>query len=202
MFRPAPWSGCDKINLGGVRKIIIPLRDRTILESFHLCSIREHESSLPLAGDTNPMSKRTVTAIVLCCGVVGCQRNIERSDVTGEYVSQYSVSDTLELSPDGTYVHRFADPAGPIGKEIVERNTWEFQASGGTKAITFNGFLPSWPQLIPKRRGFWVVEPERKVLRRSIRLCIDPDLGRYYVQRLSGRQEPDTSGEITSRASR
>jgi hypothetical protein len=104
---------------------------------------------------------------VSSAGALSCFGPISRAEVTGEYVSDYEQSDTLELREEGSYVHRFVTPAESKGAEpktTEERGAWDFHASGGEPTITFFDFS-SWPYIRSSRRGFWVVRPERAPLR-------------------------------------
>jgi hypothetical protein len=153
-----------------------------------------HEPSLSRTGlpgearvEGDPGALRPLSVTIALAGWLSasCRREITRSEVLGRYVSDESEADTLELRPDGAYVHRFLmkeKTEGTSGRPIEERGTWDIDVTHGDSTVTFNDFFPSWGSFLPRRRGFWIVEPERSLFRGNVRLCIDPDLNHYYLK--------------------
>jgi hypothetical protein len=103
--------------------------------------------------------------------------------VIGKYYANHNKAvDSLEIKPDGTYVYYYK---APDGKEFTNINRWEFEYTKGKPTITFSQFTFGLPGYGSPKPGFWIVEVQRTFWGRELRLCIDPDLGYFYVRQKS-----------------
>jgi hypothetical protein len=101
--------------------------------------------------------------------------------IIGKYKANHNKGeDLLELKEDGTYIYQFITPDG---KEIKNTNKWELEYLEGRPIITFLRFSSALSKYSSQRPGFWIVEVEKSFFNGNIRLCIDPDLGYYYVKK-------------------
>ena len=117
-----------------------------------------------------------LVTLVTC---LGCSRMIDRSFVIGRYEANHRKAiDNLQLNSDGTYVHYFKTHES---KEFKASDKWEFEYTNGKPTITFSKFSFGLSGYGTAQPGFWIVQVERS-LTGDIRLCIDPDLGYYYVK--------------------
>lgn len=100
--------------------------------------------------------------------------------VIGKYEANHQKGiDTLELLRDGTYKYYYSFD----GKEVTNSNSWEFKMFNGKPTITFRDFVFGLPGYSKYGAGFWVVEVEKSFFKGKLRLCIDPDLGYYYIKK-------------------
>ena len=114
---------------------------------------------------------------------IGCTKAIDRSMVVGKYYANHKKAvDSLDLNSDGTYVYYYK---APDGKEFKNINKWEFEYVEGKPTITFLQFIFGLPGYGSPKPGFWSVEVQKTFWRGKLRLCIDPDLGYFYVKEKS-----------------
>lgn len=128
---------------------------------------------------------KTLTYVCLLAFAVsiGCTKTIDRSMVIGRYYANHKKGvDSLELKSDGTYAYSYK---ALEGKEFSNTDKWEFEYVGGKPTITFSQFMFGLPGYGSPKPGFWSVEVQKTFWRGEIRLCIDPDLGYFYVKEKS-----------------
>jgi hypothetical protein len=102
--------------------------------------------------------------------------------VVGRYQANHAKGvDYIDLRPDGTYLYYYK---GEDGKILTNTNTWKFERVNGKPTITFSKFVFGLPGYGSQKPGFWVVEVQRSFVAGNLRLCIDPDLGYYYLKKI------------------
>jgi hypothetical protein len=113
-------------------------------------------------------------------GICACSNSIERRTVVGRYTERHgSGVAVLDVKEDGTYDYvygRGMDSLRLAGK-------WSFGYFEGEPRLRFENFLFGIPGYGTKVPGTWDVEVEKRLFHfGEISLCLDPDLGYYYVK--------------------
>jgi hypothetical protein len=134
-------------------------------------------------GAAAKMRRIATYTIMLVLVAAGCTNAIDRSMVVGTYRANHNKGvDLLELKADGTYLYHYT---APDGREVRNTNKWEFQYLDGKPKITFFEFSFGLHGYGTPKPGFWLVEVEKPILDNRLRLCIDPDLGYYFIKQNS-----------------
>ena len=124
--------------------------------------------------------KKFALAIFLIVAPGCCPDYVEPIQVYGTYtVSHKYGSEVLELKLDGTYLHTFTDNKG---RTTVNSNTWDFEHEHNRQTITLNENVPTYYDNSVHRPGFWMVEVEQSTGDCNPRLCLNDDLGIYFVK--------------------
>lgn len=116
-----------------------------------------------------------------------CRQPISTADLSGSYrLDLTGVDDVLLLRPNGTYVHRFMSANGA---ETVDSSRWELADQYKERRVVFFNFLMQVSVDVdstrPRIRGLWSAQIRRSVTG-EIRLVVNDDLARYYVQEQNG----------------
>lgn len=126
--------------------------------------------------------------IPICFGLIllGCDKPLSQQEVVGLYTADFGAgSDTIELRPDGTYVHLFSEPGAAA--EVRNEGSWRMTLNGNENRIVFENFV-----FAPRTSGAelravagranqpvsWGVEIYRAW--NGVRLTADADLGHFY----------------------
>jgi hypothetical protein len=134
--------------------------------------------------------KKLLFWICIAILAIGCSPEVDRDRIIGEYeANHYRASDILEIRADGTYVHRYKEEGS---EGIVNTNKWTLEQWQGKPLLIFEGWHPSrtkYPEQIEiggkkigSESGRWPVRVEMSVLGKP-RLCIDRDLGYFYLKK-------------------
>jgi hypothetical protein len=129
---------------------------------------------------------RIVLAVLLSFLCLGCDSKITRTDLVGTFIVNDSTSkDSIEVQPDGNYIHRYSTTSG--GPELTSKGKWTFALEDGEPRITFEGFV--WgqpfsdhiPEDFREKPSFWDVAITRSF--DKVSLCINDDLAQWYVKK-------------------
>lgn len=119
--------------------------------------------------------------IPICFGLIllGCDKPLSQREVVGLYVADFGAGrETIELRPDGSYLHLFREPGA--SEEVKNEGSWRMTLEDKENRIVFENFV-----FAPKTSGaelgavaLWNVEIYRAW--NGVRLTVNADLGHFY----------------------
>ena len=118
-----------------------------------------------------------VVVIAMLVFTSACSETINPSEIAGTYEAHHQNGiETLQLRPDGSYVHEFKSANGTTSNPS---GRWKFEPFDGEPKVALYDFTPHFP-VSQKRGDILLLDVERD--RGRVRLYLSYDLGQYYLK--------------------
>jgi hypothetical protein len=116
------------------------------------------------------------SAMLMCfVALLGCSKPVDRLEVPGPYKAVHkNGAETLELRPDGTYIHRVR---AADGSASTQSNRWRFEPFEGEPKVALDDFTPHFPE---SQKADVLLDVEKDWGR--VRLYLSYDLDQYYLK--------------------